>query len=105
MAAHPTIVFRVKLDLLKSEVIGPLTNERSTAMLPPDRYQESADTAITDVDNRKNYRSTWMPGITASNNVNKKHADTFTLIGSEAVYVKNTFATGDDAIFVVVSES
>lgn len=105
MAAHPTIVFRVKLDPFMTETTGPLTNTKTIAPLPSERYQSDNDQAITDLANRKTVRSTWLPGRLGASNIKLKNDNTFTLVGEDAVYVKNNYATGSEAYLDIVSES
>lgn len=102
--SSPVIVFEVDLSLDDNIVVGPLTNERTTGILHADRFQSNADTAISAIDGRKNFRSTWIPGL-ANGNVAKKHGDRFTAYGQKAVYLKNTYTTGANPILKIISQS
>lgn len=93
----PTITFRVKTDIFADEKFGPNTNLSTVSMLHPDRHQTNQDNARVELANRitANTRSLWLqqesPG---SNRDLRADAATFTLYGSEAIYVRKMYASG-----------
>lgn len=96
----PTITFRVNLTLPMKEAFGPNSDEYGVNH--PDRFQPDQDQAVTDISNRKNYRSVWLPGLGGTSNRALKHGDTFTAYGMNAIYIKNTYTTGLNPILTVV---
>lgn len=103
----PAISFLVNMSLPKTEIIGPSTNEKTTGMLHPDRHQTDQDQAVTDIDNRKNYNSTYFPTLTIFPNRILKHGDEFVEYGQKAVYLRDMYGVGygpaDRAFLEVVS--
>lgn len=87
-----SLSFTVNLDVTATEAIGPANT--MTSILSPDMYQESADIGIAAKANRKNYRSTWLPGLTAAENLALKDGGTLTAYGERAIYLRDTYATG-----------
>jgi len=95
----PTINFTVNLALTKTEDVGPLTNLNTSGILHPDMHQDDPDQGVTDIAQRQNHRSTWIPtGFSVSNilgsNRELKHGDTFTLYGTQAIYVRDMYGIG-----------
>jgi len=99
---HPVITFEVNLDVPKTEAFGPLTSETEVRILHPDRHQNDQDKAVTDIDNHKNNKSTWIPGLTVGENRALKHEDQFTADGLRATYLKDNYTTGLNPILKVV---
>lgn len=79
----PAITFSVDLTPTYNITVGPITNEITTALLPPG-----------DVDNRANVVSTWLPTLQIDPNFQLKHGDTFTAYGQKAVYLRSMYAVG-----------
>lgn len=111
---HPIITFQLAVQNRLSEKFGPNTNSQNVAILHPDRYGNTG--YLQDVPQQLRlllqdyFRTTWLPGMTGGENIEKNmlmSTDdiTFTLTGSKALYVKNMYATGDDAVLTVVSET
>lgn len=88
--ARPTITFRVKLT---PDLIG---------LSHPARNQNNQDQAIIDQNTFTASISTWIPDLARANYV-KHDGDTFSVSGQNATYIKNTYATGANAILEVVS--
>jgi len=103
----PTITFQVDLTLLSNENIGPITNQVSTGVLSPDRYQESPDNAVVENSNRVNTVSGYFPSYTVSPDFSVKHGDTIVEYGQKAIYLRNMYGIGyapaERAILTVVS--
>jgi len=91
---HPTITFRVNLELTDSEQVGANTNARDVSILHPDLHQTSADQGRLDKSNRVNTRSTWNPGLLAGKNRALKDGEEFTVFGLQALYLRDTYAVG-----------
>lgn len=89
-----SLTFRVNLELLSAEQIGVLDGNRSVNMLHPDRHQSDQDNAVSEQANRKNTRSTWIPGQLVGENRALTHGDTFTAYGEKAVYIRDMYASG-----------
>jgi hypothetical protein len=92
----PAITFTVNLNLHTEESVGPNPNPNNSAMLNPDRYVnlDQQDEARTSIAQRKDHRSTWLPGLTAGENLALKEADEFTAYGARAIYLRDTYAAG-----------
>lgn len=90
----PTIVFEINLQ----------TVNRFSWSLPYNTQPVGNETEA-EADNFKFTRSTWIPTLNTAPNIAKKEAVQFTMYGMEAVYLKNTYTTGDDPVLRVVSIS
>ena len=90
----PEITFRVNLELLSTEAIGPLTNERNPSILHPTQHVESPDRGRTDKAYLKNTRVAYIPGLTAAVNRELRQGETFTAYGQQAIYIRDQFAVG-----------
>ena len=111
---HPIITFQVAVQNRFTEAFGPKTNSQNVAILHPDRYGNTGYLQQIPQQLRillqDYFRTTWLPGLGAGENIEKNMlmstADiTFTLTGQKATYVKNMYATGDNAVLTVVSET
>lgn len=92
---HPTLTFRVKLDLNNTEAIGPKTNLVNPHMLHPSAHQDSPDLGRTEKSNFKTTRSTWLEGlIPGGSHRQLKDDDTFTVSGQKALYLRNHYVSG-----------
>lgn len=91
---NPTIVFTVDLSALNPN-----------SHLSPDLYTDNVNTGRTLRDARRPYKSTFIPGLFPGKNYELIHGETFTEYGSQAVYLKKTYAQNDTPILKVVSES
>lgn len=89
---HPIYTFAVNLDRLKSELIGPNTNQSSQAVLHPDRYDSSADRGIENSAQHQTQNTSWLPGFLRGDNVVIHDNGTITAYGQKAVYLKKTYA-------------
>lgn len=89
-----SITFRVNLELLRDEAVGSKLNQRDVGMLHPDQHQTSPDNGRAETSNRKNTRSTWIPGQLVGENRPLKHGDTFTAYGERAIYIRDQYAVG-----------
>jgi hypothetical protein len=94
--AHPAIIFRVDLNLLRNEGFGPNTNSSSQGTLHPDMFQSNPDQGVTDSANHSASLSTFIPGVKIGPNFSLKHGAQFTLYGMEAVYAKKMYCPASD---------
>jgi len=113
-----SITFQVDLSLPTSEAVGPLTNVTHQGTLHPDKCvnPEHQVLAATLLANRPSTRSMWLttaagiPPTYLAENIGHRglqHGDTFTLTGSQAIYVRNMYAVGyapyDRAVLQIVT--
>ncbi|MHA1949716.1 MAG: hypothetical protein ACW99G_06970 [Candidatus Thorarchaeota archaeon] len=91
--SHPVFNFRVNLELLSTEKIGPKTNSINVGMLHPTRHQDDQDNAVVEQSNFKDTRSTWKPGVLGMNGA-YKDGDTFTAYGVKGLYLRDTYGIG-----------
>jgi len=100
----PIITFTVNLTRPMSEKVNPVTNSNSTtAVLHPDRFQSDQDVAIASAAQHDALKSTWLPGFLAGENIVQNNDGSITAYGMKAVYLKDTYATGDNPVLTVVS--
>lgn len=95
--SHPTIVFRVNLETLNRQ-----------GHLVPNRTEVDGNETVSEADQQKYNRSTFIPGLTGAENFSYKHGDTFTVKGMKAVYLKNLYVSSPAAtsdLLQIVSES
>jgi hypothetical protein len=92
----PAITFRVNLDLHKNESVGPDPNPNASGILHPDRYVNlnQQDEAQASIAQRKDHRSTWLPGLLRAENIALKDSNEFTAYGQRAIYLRDTYADG-----------
>ena len=102
---HPIITFTVKLDRFLNEKIGPNTNQRSTNVLHPDMHDNDEDRGRTNSAQHDALKSTFLPGLLAGENVIQNDDGTITAYGMKAKYLLDTYATGDEALLTVVSNT
>jgi hypothetical protein len=91
----PTYVFKINLPTLQRY-----------AWSHPNRTTLAGNETVTEEDNLKDTRSTWLPSMFPGvENLAHKHGDTFTVSGLKAVYLKNTYVKGlaDDMLFLISS--
>lgn len=88
----PVYTFRVNLETL----------QRYSASQPYRTITEGNET-VSEADNMKNTRSTWL-GLLPANvqNLVKKHGDEFTLYGLQAKKVKDLYTGSTDSVLQVV---
>jgi hypothetical protein len=100
----PEITFQVNLELNTHEVIGPITNPRNVAVLHPDRHVnlDLQDEARDSIAQREDHRSTWLPGLTAAENIALKNDGQFTAYGQRAIYLRDSYTVGDNPVLVEV---
>lgn len=93
---HPVITFRVNLETV-ARIGSSLPNET----------QLSGNQTVTEADDQKSRRSTFIPGLNGGNLI-YKHGDTFTVKGQKASYLKKMHvsspASAND-LLSIVSES
>jgi len=89
---HPIYVFKINLDRLRSELIGPNTNQRDVTQLHPDMYNSSPDRGLASslIHQRNNigWLATMFPGV----NIDINDDGTITAYGEQANYLKRKFA-------------
>lgn len=89
----PAITFTADLTPASTIPFGPLTNSSTVGVLHPDQYQESPDQGRTEFSNRAATRSTFIPGLSAAENMVLQHEGTVTLYGLKAIYVRNNYCS------------
>jgi hypothetical protein len=89
----PAITFRVNLETLN----------RYSSSLPYNTQLQGNET-VTEADNMKFTRSTWLTSLlSGTEHVFHKEDETVTVYGQKAQYLKNLYATGlPDAVLEVV---
>lgn len=87
----PTYTFTVNTQILN----------RFTAA-HPDSYSQQSNFQST-IDNRKNYISTWIPGLLRGSNIAHKNGDTVVAYGLQGKYLNDNFTSGDSAFLTLVS--
>lgn len=93
--AHPSITFRVKLELFDTETIGPNTNLVNPHMLHPSAHQDSPDLGRTEKSNFKSTRSTWLESSFAGGGIRQlKDGDEFTVNGLKAIDIRDRYVAG-----------
>jgi hypothetical protein len=93
MTPWPTITFRVNLETLN----------RTSSLLPYNTQLQGNET-VSEADNMKATRSSWLASLLAgTEHVFHKDNETFTVYGQKAQYLKNLYVTGspDDVLSVV----
>lgn len=86
LPTSPVVLYTANLSISMTETNGPLTNQRTTAVLHPDRHGGN-DFAIASVADRRNHRSTWLPGLLGGENIAAKHSDIRVVKGLKGHYV------------------
>lgn len=96
-----TIVFRVNLE-----------TQNRQGWVQPNRIATDGNETVSEADNMKYGRTIYLPGSLNGNiqGIGPKnffhHGDEFTAKGSDAMYLKKTYATGSpDDVLQVVSEN
>ena len=100
---HPIITFRVKLDRLRDEKVGPLTNQKSVNLLHPDMHDNSPDRGRTNSVNHDTQEVAWLPGFLRGENLYVNDDGTFVAYGEKAAYLKRTYVGGSLDYLEVVS--
>ena len=86
----PTYTFTVNL-----KVLNRYSGLHPDACTQQTNFQET-------IDNRGNYMSTWLPGLTRDNH-NNKNGDTVVAYGLQGKYLNDNYTTGDNPILTLVS--
>lgn len=102
---HPIYTFRFKLDRLKSENIGPNTNSRSVNVLHPDMHDNSPDRGTSHAANHQTQFVTFLPGLTAGENLRFNDNGTFTAYGSKAAYLKKNYVDIAEPILEITNSA
>jgi len=101
---HPIITFKVSLDRLRDEQIGPNTNAKSVNLLHPDLHDEPDRGRVNSV-NHDTQKISWLPGFLAAENIFENDDGTFTAHGQKATYLLNTYTTGANPLLEVTSNT
>ncbi len=88
---HPVYTFRANL-----QTVNLYTH------LHPDMHDNDPDRGRINADGHKNRRSTWIPGLTAGENMVLQHEGEVTVYGLKAQYIKDNYTTGDNPLLEVV---
>lgn len=88
---HPIYTFTINLDRLKSETVGPSTNQRTGTVLHPDSYQKSPDRSQAMISQHAAGNISLIPTLLGAN-IQMNDNGTITAYGQHAVYLKKTYA-------------
>jgi hypothetical protein len=94
---HPVIVFQVNLE-----------TQNRYGHLVPNSTTLTGNQTVSEADQLRNTRSTYIPGLTGAENLLYKHGDTFTVKGQKATYLKKTHVSSPASpndLLSIVSES
>lgn len=94
---HPVIVFQVNLE-----------TQNRNGHLVPNNIALVGNETVTEADQMKNTRTTYIPGLTGAENRLYKHGDQFTVKGQKATYLKKTYVSSPASpsdLLSIVSES
>lgn len=103
---HPIYRFSVNLNRMTEEKIGPNTNQSTVNLLHPSMHTNSPDssreqmTAHNSVD-----KHTWLPSVLQGPNIDVNHDGTITAAGSQAVYLKKTYADVENPLLTLVNSA
>lgn len=87
---HPSSTITVLVGRHLQESIGPLTNLKTGTVLHPDMYTSDPDRGLASIANHAAQISTWVPGLTAGDNiVAKGGVETATITGQQGVYIQD----------------
>lgn len=102
-ATHPVITFRVLMARPSEEVIGPKTNQKTVAVLHPDRHDSSADRGRVNAAAHVTRTEAWLPGLLGAMNINLRDDGTFIASGAQATYLKQQYVDIANPLLEVVS--
>ncbi len=103
---HPIYVFRVNLDRLNSEKIGPKTNSSSVNLLHPDMSNQSADYGRTLLSAHDGVaKHSWLPGFLRGQNIDINDDGTITAYGQQAVYLKKNYGNTENPVLTIINHS
>lgn len=102
---HPIYTFRVNLDRLTSETIGPNTNSRSVNILHPDMYSNSPDSGRTSAAQHQTGNVSWLPCLFPGMNIDINDNGTITAYGMQAAYLKKTYADVADPLLTITNSA
>lgn len=102
---HPIYTFRVNLDRLKQESIGPNTNLRTGTVLHPDMHDNSPDRGNTNAAQHQSGNISWLPGFLRGENIIVHDNGTITAYGQRAVYLKQTYADVANPLLTITNSA
>jgi hypothetical protein len=102
---RPTIVFQLNVARPATEAVGSKLNQRQVTVLHPDQHDSyhTADERAAIAAQHDVGKVAWIPGFLAAENIDQKNGYTFTAYGQKALYLKDTYASGDNPMLTVVS--
>lgn len=94
---HPVIVFQVNLE-----------TQNRYGHLVPNNTDLTGNQTVSEADQMRNTRSTYIPGLLGAENRLYKHGDQFTVKGQKATYLKKLHVSSPAAtsdLLSIISES
>jgi hypothetical protein len=102
---HPIYKFKVNLNRLRNEAVGPVTNQRSVNLLHPDMHDNSPDRGRTNAAEHQKQYHAWLPSLFPGKNIDIKDDGTIVAYGAEAVYLKKTYADVANPLLTLVNSA
>lgn len=100
---HPIYTFKVNLDRLRNEVVGPNTNQKSVNLLHPDMHQTSPDRAQSQMAQHQKSNIAWLPSLFPGTNFDINDDGTITAYGQQAAYLKQTYADVENPLLTLIN--
>lgn len=102
---HPIYTFRVNLDRLRNEAVGPNTNQKSVNLLHPDMHTSSPDQGRTNAAQHQRSNIAVLPGLFPGVRFDINDDGTITAYGQQAVYLKTTFADVENPLLTLTNSA
>lgn len=102
---HPIYTFKVNLDRLSSEKVGPNTNQQSVNLLHPSLHQTSPDRGRTEAAQHAKSNIAWIPSLFPGVNFDINDDGTITAYGQQAVYLKKTYADVENPLLTLTNSA
>lgn len=100
---HPIYTFRVNLDRLTNERVGPNTNSRNVGVLHPDMHVNSPDLGRAQAAQHQTGNVSWLPTLFPGMNIDINDDGTITAYGQQAVYLKKTYADVENPLLTLTN--
>lgn len=100
---HPIYTFRVNLDRLNSETVGPKTNAKNGTVLHPDMYGSYPDADRTRSSQHAKNNVSWIPSLFPGMNIDINDDGTITSYGAHAVYLKKNYADVENPLLTLTN--
>lgn len=100
---HPIYTFKVNLDRLSNEAVGPNTNQKSVNLLHPDMHTSSPDQGRTNAAQHQKSNIAWLPSLFPGTSFDINDDGTITVYGQQAVYLKKTYADVENPLLTLTN--